>query len=682
MADRQGDITYERPLYRNWIFPGARWAAVGMICLSTAFQLIPAQLVIPHDMIQQDMAFGSGTFVNQGYRMQMVYGATEFAVATNAVLITELRWRPDYFHGKPFKAVVREIQINLSTTGRLPEALSAYYADNVGKDDLEVFSGALEISSSYDGPANGPMKFDISVPLTTPFLYVPLNGNLLVDIRNLSGSPSSLVAGQSVRRDGISRVSGRVNRLHGAPDIGGDVIQFVYHPTNSPPRLPSPMVGPNVIVPAELATTDKVFGSGTLANASHRAQQIYSASQFGTVTGTFLVTELRFRPDHFHGYPFTAVVSNLQINLSTSSRTPESMSRTFAENVGLDDTVVFQGELELRSGFVGPAGGPKDFDIFVPLTRGFLYNPAAGDLLVEIRNFSGSGASPLSGQALSGDGGARLLGSVHGRNGVYDSGVDALQLVGWPTNVPPGLSAASTRAAPDRIPAEWRDPTTERVIDRASPAKVYDLARNFSTRSNPNGPWRAGWKRTSLGSLTLLPMAKWRETPAGAPVFAWQMSDREAPGVQGRMELTTKASPGLPVNSAPVIRLVPGGSGAPEKFAAVRFSVPPGEAGDYRLEALARERNDGAHAGEPLFNVVVNRVESFSEFVRPGTSVGYTNIIALKEGDTVDFLAGRDKDRDSRSSVLELTVSLTRLISVTQPTDVPLEAQKSGGARP
>jgi hypothetical protein len=442
------------------------------------------------------------------------------------------------------------------------------------------------------------------------------------------------------------------------------------------------MVGPNVIVPAELATTDKVFGSGTLANASHRAQQIYSASQFGTVTGTFLVTELRFRPDHFHGYPFTAVVSNLQINLSTSSRTPESMSRTFAENVGLDDTVVFQGELELRSGFVGPAGGPKDFDIFVPLTRGFLYNPAAGDLLVEIRNFSGSGASPLSGQALSGDGGARLLGSVHGRNGVYDSGVDALQLVGWPTNVPPGLSAASTRAAPDRIPAEWRDPTTERVIDRASPAKVYDLARNFSTRSNPNGPWRAGWKRTSLGSLTLLPMAKWRETPAGAPVFAWQMSDREAPGVQGRMELTTKASPGLPVNSAPVIRLVPGGSGAPEKFAAVRFSVPPGEAGDYRLEALARERNDGAHAGEPLFNVVVNRVESFSEFVRPGTSVGYTNIIALKEGDTVDFLAGRDKDRDSRSSVLELTVSLTRLISVTQPTDVPLEAQKSGGARP
>ena len=330
---------------------------------------------------------------------------------------------------------------------------------------------------------------------------------------------------------------------------------------------------------------------------------------------------------------------------------------------------------------MGPAGGPKDFDIFVPLTRGFLYNPAVGDLLVEIRNFSGSGASPLSGQALSGDGGARLLGSVYGRNGVYDSGVDALQLVGWPTNVNPGLSAASNRAAPDRIPVESRDPTTEQVIDRASPAKVYDLARNFSTRSNPNGPWRAGWKKTSLGSLTLLPMAKWLGTPIGAPVFAWQMSDREAPGVQG-MEPSTKASPGLPVGSVPVIRLVPGGSGAPEKFAAVRFSVPPGEAGDYRLEAFATERNDGAQAGEPLFNIIVNRVEYFREFVPPGTSVGYTNTIALKEGDTVDFLAGREKERDSRSSVLELVVSLTRLIPVTPPTEVPLEALKSGGARP
>jgi hypothetical protein len=456
MVIRQGDFTRTRCLCGHWLVSITHWLARTVAVASLTTIGSAAELIVPRDMVESP--FGSGTFVNQGYRMQMVYGLGEFAVATNALCITELRWRPDYFYGKPFKAIVQEIQINLSTTGKKPESLSSYYAENVGKDDLEVFSGPLELVSSYDGPTNGPMKFDIVVRLTTPFLYVPLNGNLLVDIRNFSGSPASLVAGQSVRRDGMSRVSGRIDRRNGRADIGGDIIQFVYLATNAPPRPPPPLVGPNVIVPAEITGTDTAFGSGTLVNASHRSQQIYAATHFSSITGALLVTELRFRPDHFYGFRFTTILSNLQVNLSTSPRTPESLSRIFAENVGADDTVVFNGSLELRSRFVGPAGGPMDFDIIVPLARGFLYDPAAGDLLVETRNFSGSTASPLSGQAVAGDGGARLLGSIHGRNGAYDSGVDALQIVGWPTNSLPGVVSARQRAAPNRMPLGQHKP--------------------------------------------------------------------------------------------------------------------------------------------------------------------------------------------------------------------------------
>src|SRR4030095_8124906 len=156
-----------------------------MSCAWLMSSVIAAELVIPQNM--EEAPCGSGTFVNQGYRMQLVYGGREFAASTNALWITELRWRPDYFYGKPFKAGVREIQINLSTTGKKTESLSPYYADNVGKHDLQVFTGTLELSSGYEGPTNGPMKFDIAVPLTTPFLYIPLNGNVLVDIRDVSG---------------------------------------------------------------------------------------------------------------------------------------------------------------------------------------------------------------------------------------------------------------------------------------------------------------------------------------------------------------------------------------------------------------------------------------------------------------------------------------------------------------
>jgi hypothetical protein len=120
-----------------------------------------------------------------------------------------------------------------------------------------------------------------------------------------------------------------------------------------------------------------------------RYQQVYTASQFGVfATGGAMITEIAFRPDAVYGSAFTHTIPNIRVDLSTTTAGPGGLSLTFADNVGADDTTVFNGSLTLSSAFTGPAGGPKDFDIVIPLTAPFYYNPAAGNLLLDIRNFS------------------------------------------------------------------------------------------------------------------------------------------------------------------------------------------------------------------------------------------------------------------------------------------------------
>jgi len=193
----------------------------------------------------------------------------------------------------------------------------------------------------------------------------------------------------------------------------------------------------SVIAPNSMATADGQLGSGLLRAENLRAQSIYSSVHFPPDIG-LLITELRYRPDYFYGRPFTTTVANIRFNLSTTTRNPESPSPNFASNVGSDDTVVFSGALSISSQFLGPANGPKEFDIIVPLATPFLYNPAAGHLLVDVRNFSGApDASAVGGRGDPNDGGARVGGALGSATGGADNGVEALQIIYIPTNQPP-----------------------------------------------------------------------------------------------------------------------------------------------------------------------------------------------------------------------------------------------------
>jgi hypothetical protein len=395
--------------------------------------VIPSGLVLPNRAVTNDLARGSGTLVNAAFRVQEVYGSSQFGGVTGAIAITELRFRPDYYYGKAFSTVISNLQISLSTTLRSPGALSPVYSNNIGADARTVFSGALSVSSTFSGPAEGPKAFDIVVPLQTPFVYDPAQGNLLLDVKNISGSTASLLSGLANSLNEVSRVAGGLASASGTADNYGDVLLVVYTPTNVvvPPVIPAGLVVPNV-----MRTNDGAFGSGTLVNRAYRSQQVYAASQFNAITGAIAITELRFRPDYRYGKAFSAVVSNLHISLSTTLAAPETLSATFSNNLGVDAQAVFSGALSVSSQFAGPANGPKAFDIVVPLQTPFIYQPSRGNLLVDIKNFSGSSASLLSGQGVNGDGAARVLGGVNAAVGAADIGCDALEIVYTPATRP------------------------------------------------------------------------------------------------------------------------------------------------------------------------------------------------------------------------------------------------------
>jgi hypothetical protein len=170
------------------------------------------------------------------------------------------------------------------------------------------------------------------------------------------------------------------------------------------------------------------FGISCNSLSSERYQQVYAASQFGSGG---LITQIAFRPDASAGLPFSsATIGNIRIDLSSTSAAPDGLSSAFASNVGANDIIVFSGSLSLSSAFAGPVGGPKAFDITINLTTPFLYTPGLGNLLLDVRNFSGSpDISSFDAESTVGDSTSRIF--TNDVNGVGDAigNADTLGLV-------------------------------------------------------------------------------------------------------------------------------------------------------------------------------------------------------------------------------------------------------------
>jgi len=147
-----------------------------------------------------------------------------------------------------------------------------------------------------------------------------------------------------------------------------------------------------VVVPNSLATND---GNGTSTStegpASVRWLQIHDASQFGAISGPSFLTQFAYRPDRVLGQsgPRSLI---LRIYASTTSRSVAGLSTTFAENLGTNNTLVFDGTVTVTTGNLPGPGNTRQFDVVFPITTPFPYDPAAGNLALDLQ-IEGNGSA-------------------------------------------------------------------------------------------------------------------------------------------------------------------------------------------------------------------------------------------------------------------------------------------------
>ena len=112
--------------------------------------------------------------------------------------------------------------------------------------------------------------------------------------------------------------------------------------------------------------------------------QIFDASQFGALTGPSFLTQFAERPNTIPG-PSGPRLVTLRIYASTTSRSVAGLSTKFAENLGTNNTLVYSGTLTLTTANLPGLGNTKQFDYVFPFTTPFLYDPAAGNLLLDFQ---------------------------------------------------------------------------------------------------------------------------------------------------------------------------------------------------------------------------------------------------------------------------------------------------------
>lgn len=162
---------------------------------------------------------------------------------------------------------------------------------------------------------------------------------------------------------------------------------------------------------------------------SSRYQQVYAADDFVSTlaAGGVWLQRLLFRTDG-NGFAFSGTASNLDVRLSTIGNGLDSLSPVFANNPGANETVVLGPANQIVSGvFVPRVNAAQEWSVIINFATPFLYRPADGNLLLDIRMTGGVGlGAQLDAWNRAGD-------SVSSVSGFYGDTSGALSTIGLAT---------------------------------------------------------------------------------------------------------------------------------------------------------------------------------------------------------------------------------------------------------
>ena len=197
-------------------------------------------VVAPNAQATQPGTFpGTLSGTNPNTRLQQVIGSDQFH--SNPILINQIAFRA--FPGTgAVNATIPSLNLYLSTSPNFPNTsggktlISTDFQSNVGPDNTLVYSGPVALNSpGCVFPSVCP--FDIVISFTTPFLYDPSQGALLLDFQMagftaVSGALDS-VSFSNLTSSSTATVSGPSNSPNGTFDAEGYVVQIGYILPNS-----------------------------------------------------------------------------------------------------------------------------------------------------------------------------------------------------------------------------------------------------------------------------------------------------------------------------------------------------------------------------------------------------------------------------------------------------------------
>ena len=117
-----------------------------------------------------------------------------------------------------------------------------------------------------------------------------------------------------------------------------------------------------------------------------RFQQLAPSEWFDSLpVGSSRLVAITFRPDAGVTSPFDVLLGDLELRISTTDKQPDGLSMTYAENHGVDETLVYAGPLQLTTqNLFAPGGATKVFDMERRFTTPFDYDPSHGNLLIDV----------------------------------------------------------------------------------------------------------------------------------------------------------------------------------------------------------------------------------------------------------------------------------------------------------
>jgi hypothetical protein len=137
------------------------------------------------------------------------------------------------------------------------------------------------------------------------------------------------------------------------------------------------------------------FATSQVSNYPVRYQQVYGATEFPALGDVMTISELRFRIDYATGDRNPFEVEQVEVRLSTTAAAPDALgagsTAALDGNVGLDETLVYTGGLSWNAcGTQLCPPEPAPFDLAIVFSEPFVYDPTAGNLLLEVVNGSES----------------------------------------------------------------------------------------------------------------------------------------------------------------------------------------------------------------------------------------------------------------------------------------------------